>query len=152
MAGPLFFDRVRETTTTTGTGTITLAGAVSGYITFATRLSNGDTVYYCIAHRTANEWEVGTGTFTLSGTTLDRSVYSSSNSNNLVNFSAGTKDVFIVSHAGAISITGLTAETAIADGDEIAIYDASAVVVRKMTRANFLLGITEIAQRVWFSA
>ena len=88
-------DRVRETTTTTGTGTITLAGAVSNFETFTANLSNSDTTYYAIVDSTNNAFEVGLGTFTSSGTTLARSVIASSNSNNLVDFSAGTKDVFI---------------------------------------------------------
>ena len=89
-------DRVQETTTTTGTGTITLAGAKTGYQAASSVLSNADTTYYAIQHQTADEWEVGLGTYTSSGTTLARTtVISSSNSNNAVDFAAGTKDVFI---------------------------------------------------------
>ena len=88
-------DRVKETTTTTGTGTITLAGAATGYQSFAA-IGNGNTTYYTIAGQGTNEWEVGIGTYTSSGTTLSRdTVLSSSNSGSLVNFSAGTKDVFV---------------------------------------------------------
>ena len=87
-------DRVQETTTTTGTGTITLAGAVSGFQSFAA-IGNSNTTYYTIAHSTLAEWEVGIGTYTSSGTTLSRTtILSSSNSGNAVNFSAGTKNVF----------------------------------------------------------
>ena len=89
-------DRVKETTTTTGTGTVTLAGAVTGFQTFTSVLSDGDTTYYCIVHRDTAEFEVGLGTFTASGTTLARTtVLESSNSGNAVNFTSGTKDVFI---------------------------------------------------------
>ena len=63
-------DRVKETTTTTGTGTYTLAGAVTGFETFTTNLSNSDTTYYCCTDGT--NFEVGLGTFTSSGTTLAR--------------------------------------------------------------------------------
>jgi hypothetical protein len=88
-------DRVRETTTTTGTGTVTLLGAFTGYQSFAA-VGNGNTTYYTIAHQTLSEWEVGIGTYTSSGTTLSRTtVLSSSNAGSLVNFSAGTKDVFV---------------------------------------------------------
>ena len=88
-------DRVRETTTTTGTGTITLAGAVTGFQSFSV-IGNGNTTYYTIAGQGTSEWEVGIGTYTSSGTTLARTkVLSSSNSGSLVNFSAGTKDVFV---------------------------------------------------------
>ena len=88
-------DRIRETTTTTGTGTITLAGAIAGYQSFSV-VGNGNTTYYTIAGQTTSEWEVGVGTYTSSGTTLARTtVLSSSNAGSAVNFSAGTKDVFV---------------------------------------------------------
>ena len=99
-------DRVQETTTTTGTGTVTLAGAVLGYQSFSA-IGNGNTTYYTIAHQTANEWEVGVGTYTSSGTTLSRdTVLSSSNSGSTVNFSAGTKDVFVTYPASKSATNG----------------------------------------------
>ena len=86
-------DRVQETSTTTGTGTFTLAGAVSGFQSFSA-IGNGNTTYYAIVGGT--EWEVGIGTYTSSGTTLSRdTILESSNSGSAVNFSAGTKDVFV---------------------------------------------------------
>ena len=88
-------DRVKETTTTVGTGTVTLLGAATGFQSFSA-IGNGNTTYYTIAGQTGSEWEVGIGTYTSSGTTLARTtVLSSSNSGSLVNFSAGTKDVFV---------------------------------------------------------
>lgn len=88
-------DRVKETTTSTGTGTITLAGASTGYQSFAV-IGNGNTTYYTIAGQGTSEWEVGIGTYTSSGTTLSRdTVLASSNAGSLVTFSAGTKDVFV---------------------------------------------------------
>jgi len=91
-------DRVLETSTTTGTGTLTLSGAVTGYRTFAA-VGNGNTTPYCIfgvdgSGVPTGEWETGIGTYTSSGTTFARTtVQASSNSNNAVNFSAGTKYV-----------------------------------------------------------
>ena len=94
-------DRVQETTTTTGTGTITLAGAVTGFQSFAA-VGDGNSTYYTIAAQSGSDWEVGIGTYTSSGTTLSRStVLSSSNSGNLVNFGAGTKSVFVTLPAEA---------------------------------------------------
>lgn len=91
-------DRVKETTTVTGTGTASLLGAVTGFQSFSA-IGNANTTYYCIAN--SNEWEVGIGTYTLSGTTLARTtVLSSSNGGSLVNFSAGTKDVFVTYPSG----------------------------------------------------
>ena len=125
-------DRVKEQTTTTGTGTVTLGGAVSGFDTFAS-VGDGNTTYYAIVSQSANEWEVGIGTYTASGTTLSRdTILESSNSDAAVNFSAGTKDVFVTYPAdksvyadaagtvntGAIAAASLTLTTdlAVADG------------------------------------
>ena len=88
-------DRVRETTTTTGTGTVTLGGAATGFQSFSV-IGNGNTTFYTIQLANTNEWEVGIGTYTSSGTTLSRdTILESSNSGSAVNFSAGTKDVFV---------------------------------------------------------
>jgi hypothetical protein len=106
-------DRVKETTTTTGTGTVTLAGAATGYRTFTSVLADQDTCYYCIAGQGTSEWETGLGTFTTSGTTLARTtVLASSNSGNAVNFSAGTKDVFITEIATRFQLPSLTSDPA----------------------------------------
>ena len=87
-------DRVKETTTTTGTGTYTLGGAVTGFETFTSNLSNADTTYYVCTDGT--DFEVGIGTFTSSGTTLARTtILASSNSNNEVNWTSGTREIFI---------------------------------------------------------
>ena len=85
-------DRVLETTTTTGTGTVTLAGAQTGYQSFAA-IGDGNSTYYAIVG--TSQWEVGIGTYTASGTTLSRTtVLASSSGGSLVDFSAGSKDVF----------------------------------------------------------
>ncbi len=94
MTAPVYGDRVQETFTTTGTGTISLGGAVLGYQAFSAVLSNADTCYYAATDGT--NWEVGLGTYASSGTTLARtSIIASSNSGNAVNWSAGTKNIWI---------------------------------------------------------
>lgn len=90
-------DRVKETTTTAGTGTVTLLGAATGFQSFAA-VGDTNTTYYTIVGQTGNEWEVGLGTYTSSGTTLARTtVFSNSSATqpSALNFSAGTKDVFV---------------------------------------------------------
>jgi hypothetical protein len=85
-------DRVQETSTTTGTGTITLAGAVSGFQSFSA-IGNANTTYYAIVGGT--QWEVGLGTYTSSGTTLSRDTVLASSTGSKIDFSAGTKNVFV---------------------------------------------------------
>jgi hypothetical protein len=95
-------DRVKETTTTTGTGTVTLLGASTGFQSFAV-IGNSNTTYYTIAGQTGNEWEVGIGTYTSSGTTLARTTVlanSSATQPSALSFSSGTKDVFVTYPAG----------------------------------------------------
>jgi hypothetical protein len=90
------YDRVQETTTTAGTGSITLAGAVAGYQSFAV-VGNGNTTFYSIIDGTA--WEVGIGTYSTSGPTLARTtILSNSNGNTsaiTLSSSANTKQVFV---------------------------------------------------------
>lgn len=101
---PLFYDRVQETSTTTGTGTYTLAGAVTGFQSFAA-VGNTKSCTYCAQEVDANGvpsggWEVGIGTYTSSGTTLSRdTILASSNANAAVNWAAGTRRIFLTAPA-----------------------------------------------------
>jgi hypothetical protein len=85
-------DRVQETTTTTGTGTVTLAGPVSGYQSFAV-VGDANTTYYTIT--SGNNWEGGVGTYTSSGTTLSRDTVLSSSAAGAKITLAGTSTVFV---------------------------------------------------------
>ena len=88
------FDRVQETSTTAGTGSIVLAGAVSGFQSFAV-VGNGNTCYYTIVDGSA--WEVGVGTYSTSGPTLARTtILSNSNGNTSpLTLTANSKSVFL---------------------------------------------------------
>lgn len=100
-------DRVKSSTTTTGTGTITLGAAAAGFQAFSV-IGNGNTTYYTIVDTANGTWEVGIGTYTASGTTLSRdTVLESSDAGVLVNFAAGSKDVFVTYPAERAVIGGM---------------------------------------------
>lgn len=92
-------DRARMSTATTGTGTITLGSAIAssikGYFQSfsAAGIADGDQVNYLILDGTA--WELGTGTYSASGTTLSRTLIASSSGGSLISLS-GTADVQII--------------------------------------------------------
>lgn len=95
-------DRVKETSTTSGSGVFTLAGAASGFQSFAI-IGNTNTTFYCIAGQSTGEWEVGIGTYATSGTTLTRTTVlsnSSATQPSALSFAAGTKDVFVTYPSG----------------------------------------------------
>jgi hypothetical protein len=89
-------DRVKQTSTTTGTGTFSLGSVSQDFISFVSGVGNTNTTYYCITNTGTDEFEVGIGTVTDAATdTLSRTtVISSTNSDALVDFSAGEKEVF----------------------------------------------------------
>ena len=94
---PVLKNRAYVSTATTGTGTITLASPVSGYQSFADAgVTNGNSVRYTIED--GANFEIGTGTYTASGTTLSRTPSESSNSGSAINLS-GSARVFITAAA-----------------------------------------------------
>jgi hypothetical protein len=108
----LTFDRVGMSTSTVGAGTLTLGAALgnvspnlAAFLSFAgAGVANGQTVSYLILDSN-NGWEVGIGIYTSSGTTLTRTVFYSSNSNNAISLS-GNAQVFITEIAEDVNQAG----------------------------------------------
>jgi hypothetical protein len=141
-------DRVRDTTTTTGTGTVTLSGtAPTGYQDFSV-IGNANTTYYTI--NAGSQWEVGIGTYSSTGPTLARNtVLESSNANALVNFSAGTKDVFVTYPSDkAVTTDGvetLTNKTINGSNNTITNVSLTSAVTGTLPVANGGTGLTSYA-------
>ena len=125
-------NRAKVTTATTGTGTITLGSAESGYQSFADAgVSDGDVVRYVIED--GDDWEIGSGTYTATGTTLSRTVDESSNSDAALNLT-GSAVVFITAAAEDVFQGELFAENpsspaaqpSASGGNSVAIGDSAA--------------------------
>ena len=84
------FNRAKMNTSSTGAGTITLGSAETGFQTFADAgVANGDVVQYVIEE--GANWEIGTGTYSSSGTTLTRSPSESSGGGSALSLGGGAK-------------------------------------------------------------
>ena len=117
-------DRCKETTSTTGTGTLTLTGAVTGYVAMADATNglttDGDTSYF-IAENGA-EWELFLGTRVDSTHLARTEVIKSSNAGAGVSFTAAPT-IFSTAPAEKISVVGpcfraylSSAQTGVASG------------------------------------
>ena len=94
---PKIVNRAYMTTATTGTGTITLGSAVGSFRSFAASgVVDGDVVRYVIEDGV--NWEIGSGTYAASGTTLTRTVEDSSSGGTAITLT-GTAVVFVTAVA-----------------------------------------------------
>ena len=88
-------DRIKELSHTTGTGNLRLDGASTGFGSFGAVYAYDDALFYAVTDGT--DYEVGSGQYIQDGgnNALRRFPSKSSNSNALVNFSAGVKEVYV---------------------------------------------------------
>lgn len=91
-------NRAKVTTPTIGTGTLALGPAVDGFQSFANAgVMDGDVLRYVIED--GNNWEIGLGTYSTTGTTLTRGTIESSDADNALNLTGNA--VVYVSAAAA---------------------------------------------------
>ena len=94
------FNRAKMTTSTTGSGTVTLSAAANGFQSFADAgVSDGDVIQYVIEEGSA--WEIGTGAYSATGTSLTRTPSESSSGGAAISL-GGTARVSITAVASQI--------------------------------------------------
>ena len=130
-------DRVKTTSTATGNSQTTFAisaTAATGFDTFAAGIGTSNTTYYCIFNQGTTEWEVGLGTLSTTTNLQRTTIISSSNSDNVVDFSAGTKDVFCTMPASKSVYLDASGNTVNAAGQGFAIAMAVALQEKIMAQ------------------
>ena len=87
-------DRIKETSRSTGLGDFVLDGAAPGFSSFSEYYTNGDSFFYAITD--GEDYEVGSGVYNVGASnTITRFPIQSTDSDSLVDFTAGVKEVFV---------------------------------------------------------
>ena len=90
-------DRVQQTGTANTTVSFNLSGSVSGYQSFSSAITTGNTTYYAASDGT--NWEVGIGTLTSSSLLTRTTIISSSNSGSAVSTFGSSINIFVTQPA-----------------------------------------------------
>ena len=139
-------DRVKVNSTATGNSQTTFAintAAVDGFDTFSNGIGVGNTTYYTIFNQGTTEFEVGLGTLNSTSNLQRTTIISSSNSDNVVDFAAGTKDVFCTLPASKAVYLDANGTTVNAAGAGFAVAMAIALQEKNMAQ-NFRSQGTQI--------
>jgi hypothetical protein len=87
------YDRIKETTYTIGTGNFALSGVVQGFSSFSSVYSNSGELFYAVTDGT--NYEIGSGLYLSPSNQVKRFPIRSTNSNSLVNFTEGLKEIYV---------------------------------------------------------
>ena len=90
-------DRVQQTGVANTTVSFNLSGSVSGYQSFSSAITTGNTTYYAASDGT--NWEVGVGTLTSSSLLTRTTIISSSNSGSAVSTFGSSINIFVTQPA-----------------------------------------------------
>jgi hypothetical protein len=149
----VYANRVWMTTATAGTGTITLGSAVAGYFTFAEGgIANADTVSYVIID--GNDFEVGVGTYTSSGTTMSRDTVIASKIGGVAGTTkitlSGSAEVFLSPNEADLAFTDIA--NVFTETQTIKSTDASAALgpVLQLTRDSASPAVSDILGHISF--
>lgn len=149
-------DLVEQTTSTTGTGTYTVTGAVAGRQSFAAGLVTDQYVPY-VCTDDAGTFECGIGRWQEGSNELQRTVVlTSSNANAAVNWTAGSRRIYVAPHSSLIGLAqvrhNLSAVVAPTPDDDVTFgYGAGSVWIETAIgrRKVYLCVSTTAAGTAW---
>lgn len=116
------YDRIKEISYTNGTGNIHLSGPVSGFSSFSSSYSNNDALFYAITDGT--NYEIGSGLYLSSTNQIKRFPFKTTNSNQLVNFTEGLKEIY-VTYPATNSVFNTSGTQPIPNNSGLAIWNSS---------------------------
>lgn len=102
------YDRIKEVTYTIGTGNFALSGVVRGSSSFSSVYANSGELFYTVTDGV--NYEIGSGLYLSSVNQIRRFPIKSTNSNNLVSFTEGLKEIYVTYPAtnAVFSTSGLS--------------------------------------------
>lgn len=136
-------DAVKDQSSTTGTGAWTITGiAPNGARTITSAHTTGSTVRYRAVNSDGSQWEDGEGVWTSATNTLTRvTVFASSNSGSLVNFTTSPISVLTVPTAKDFDVPDWAKSSDIASASTVNLDAATGGIVH-ITGTTTITGVT----------